>query len=75
MVIVQALMAAGLSWGLGVGITTIFGFSAAGTELSFLLPWWLFVGSGVGMMIITLLSALIGLNKIMRVEPGIVFQS
>lgn len=75
MIIVQAIMTAWLSWGIGVGITTLFGFSGAGTELSFKLPWWLFLGSGVAMTIITLLSALFGLYKIVRVEPGIVFQS
>lgn len=75
MVVAQALVTALLSWGLGVGVTTIFGFSAAGTELSFRLPWWLLVGSGISMLLITLLSALIGLNKIVRTEPGIVFQT
>lgn len=75
MVVAQALMTALLSWGLGLGVTTLFGFSAAGTELSFRIPWWLLVGSGISMMLITLFSALIGLNKIIRTEPGIVFQT
>ncbi len=75
MVMIQALITAALSWGLGVGVTTLFGFFAAGTELSFTLPWWLLVGSGVSMILLTLLAALIGLNKIVRLEPGIVFQS
>ena len=75
MMLIQALLVATLSWSIGIGITTIFGFSAAGTELSFLLPWWLFVGSGVAIILITLLAALIGIRKITKLEPGIVFQS
>lgn len=75
MVIVQALFTAILSWGIGLGIATLFGLIAAGTELSFRLPWWLLIGSGLSMVCITLLSALIGLRKIIRLEPGIVFQS
>lgn len=75
MVIVQALFTAVLSWGIGVGVATLFGFAAAGTELSFRLPCWLLLGSGLSMICITLLSALIGLRKIIRLEPGIVFQS
>ena len=75
MVVIQALVTASLSWGIGIGITTIFAFTTAGSELSFRLPWWLLVGSGLSMILITLVSALVGLHKIVRVEPGIVFQS
>lgn len=75
MVLVQALMTATLGWSFGIGLTTLFGISSGGTELSFKLPWWLFLSSGVGMYSITLLAALISLYKIIRLEPSIVFQS
>ncbi len=75
MVIVQALVTALISWGLGIGITALFGLFARGTELSFVLPWWLLLSSGVSIVLITLGSALLGLRKIVRLEPGIVFQT
>lgn len=75
MVMVQALLTASLSWGIGIGITASFGFFSKGTELSFMLPWWLFLLSGLSIFLITVSAALIGLYKIVRVEPGIVFQT
>lgn len=75
MVMLQALMTAAISWGLGVGIASLFGFFSSGTELSFAMPWWLLLGSGISMLVITLLAALMGLYQIVRIEPGTVFQS
>lgn len=75
MILVQALMVAGLGWGLGVGFTVIFGLSAGGTELSFTLPWWLLLTSGFAIFLITLFSALISILKIIRLQPSIVFAS
>lgn len=75
MVFLQALMVATIGWSFGIGLTTLFGGSSGGTELSFLLPWWLFIGSGVAIYFITFLAALVSLYKIIRLEPSIVFQS
>lgn len=75
MVLFQALMVATLGWGIGLGCTTLFGFTAGGTELSFTLPWWLFLASGAAIYLITLFSALISILKIVRLEPSIVFAS
>lgn len=75
MVIIQALMTGVVSWGLGIGAAALFGFTSAGTELSFILPWWLFLASFFSVLIITILSALLALFKITRVDPGIVFQT
>lgn len=75
MVISQALFTASLSWGLGIGVTALFGFFSKGTELSFMLPWWLFTLSALSILCITLGSALLGLYKIIRLDPGIVFQT
>ena len=75
MILVQALMVATIGWSFGIGLTTLFGGSSGGSELSFSLPWWLFLGSGVAIYCITLLAAAISLYKIIRLEPSIVFQS
>lgn len=75
MMLSQALMTALISWSIGVGITALFGILSENTELSFRMPWWLLLGSGVSILLMTLLSALTGLFKIIKLEPGIVFQS
>ncbi|MFZ0565874.1 MAG: ABC transporter permease [Chlamydiales bacterium] len=75
MILLQALVVASLSWGLGVGATALFGFLTSKTEISFTLPWWLLVGSALSILAITLLAALIGIRQITRLEPGIVFQT
>ncbi|MCH9625547.1 MAG: hypothetical protein S4CHLAM123_07230 [Chlamydiales bacterium] len=75
MVLIQALMTSSLSWGLGMGVTALFGFFSKGTELSFVLPWWLFLISALSILCITMASALFGLYKIVRLDPGIVFQT
>ena len=75
MILLQAVLVAALSWGIGIGCTALFGFATAATEISFTLPWWLLVGSGLSILLITLFSALIGIYKIVHLEPGIVFQT
>ncbi|MFN0065034.1 MAG: ABC transporter permease [Chlamydiales bacterium] len=75
MVLVQGLMTAALGWGLGIGLTALFGFSSGGTELSYTLPWWLLLASGLSILSITLLAALISIYKILHLQPSIVFQS
>ena len=75
MVMVQALLVGTIGWGFGIGLTTLFGILSAGTELSFILPWYLLVGSGIAILLMTLISALLSLWKILRLEPAIVFQS
>lgn len=75
MVLVQALMVAALGWAFGIGFASFFGIASLGSELSFKLPWELLIGSGIALLIITLLAAFVSIYKIMRLEPAIVFQS
>lgn len=75
MVIVQALFSATIGWGLGMGLTSLFGFASMESELSFALPWWLYFVSGVSIHLITVASAYLSLNRILQLDPSIVFQS
>ncbi len=63
-ILVQAVMTATIGWSLGIGLATLLGLLSGGSELSFRLPWWLFLGSGIGIYLITLFAALISLYKI-----------
>jgi putative ABC transport system permease protein len=75
MIMLQAVIAGSIGWGLGIGAASIFSFIFRNTELSFKLPWQLLVASGAAILLISLLSALISIRKVMKLEPAIVFKS
>lgn len=75
MILFQALIVGAIGWGLGMGLSSIFGFLCANSELSFIIPWQLFVGSGIVMLLICLFAALISVRTVLRLEPAIVFKS
>ena len=75
MVLLQAVWVGFIGWGMGVGAAAIFGWFSRNSDLSFLLIWQLYVISGIVMFLITGLSAWIGLNRVYRLDPAIVFKS
>jgi putative ABC transport system permease protein len=74
MIALQALTVGTIGYGLGVGLAAVFGLSGSNSELAFLFPWQLLVGSAVAVTLITVLSALLSLRRVARLEPGIVFK-
>jgi len=75
MVFLQAFAVGFVGYGLGVGIAAVFGFGVLkGGEPPFYLPWQILVFTGVVIVFICCLSALIGLLKIIRAEPAVVFK-
>jgi len=75
MILLQALMVGGLGYGLGVGGASLFGYLSRATELSFRLTQELLFVSAGAIMIIVVLSALISIRRVMRLEPAIVFKA
>jgi len=75
MILLQTLLVGALGYGLGVGGASAFGHFLGGTELSFRLTRELLIFTGAAIALICLVSAVIGIRKIMRLEPGIVFKS
>lgn len=75
MIFLQAFFTASIGWGFGMGLTALFGFASAESELSFSLPLWLYLLSGFSIYLITLFSALLSITKLMQLEPSEVFQS
>jgi putative ABC transport system permease protein len=75
MVMVQALFVSAIGWGLGIGAAALFGFLTAGTELSFSLPMTLYLLSLASIVMISLLSALVCVQRIVKLDPAIVFKS
>jgi putative ABC transport system permease protein len=74
MILLQALIVGLLGYGLGVGLAALFGASGKNTELAFLFPWQLLAGSAVAITVITLLSSMLSLRRVLTLEPGVVFK-
>lgn len=54
MVLLQSIVVGTLGWGIGIGTASLFGLLSKGTQLSFLLPWQLLVGSFIAVFFICL---------------------
>jgi putative ABC transport system permease protein len=76
MILTQALVVAGIGYGIGVGLATFYGMVAQREWplLAFFLPWQVLVISGVAVMLIALVSSLLSIRRVLIVEPAIVFQ-
>lgn len=74
MVFLQAVWVGFIGWGLGIGVAALFGFLSRNSDLSFLLLWQLYVLSGIVMFGITGFSAWVGLYRVYRLDPAIVFK-
>lgn len=75
MVFLQAFAVGVAGYGLGLGASAMFGFGVLkGGEPPFYMPWQVPVATGFIILFICSLSALIGLVKIIRAEPAVVFK-
>jgi len=75
MIVLQAALAGGIGYGLGVGAASAFGWATRHTELAFQLPWQLLVLSAGAVVLICVGSSLVSMLKVVRLEPAIVFRS
>lgn len=78
MVIAQALLAAVIGYGIGIGITawiSILIRRQQNTELDSVLPWQLLAASAVAMLVCVLIASVFGLRRVLTVSPARVFQS
>jgi len=75
MILVQSFWVAAIGWGIGIGAACIVGTLSFTTELSFSMPWQLFVGSILSIGLISMFASWISLRKIRTLDPAIVFKS
>ena len=75
MILLQALLVGALGYGLGVGGASLFGYLLGGTELAFRLTKDLLLFSGMAICLIIVISALVSIRKVMKLEPAIVFKA
>jgi putative ABC transport system permease protein len=74
MIQLQALIVGILGYGIGVGLSALFGQVAGGTELAYY-TWWVLLPITAGaIVLICLLASLLSVQKVIRLEPAIVFR-
>ena len=74
MILLQAVTVGLIGYGLGVGAAAAIGVAIRNTELAFRMPWQLLLVSGGAVALICVLSALLSIWKVVRLEPAIVFK-
>jgi len=74
MILLQAVLVGSIGYGLGVGLTALFGYTMRNTILAFKFPWQLLLFSGAGVSLICIFAAIISIFKVIRLEPAIVFK-
>jgi putative ABC transport system permease protein len=74
MILLQAVSVAVVGYGLGIGLACWFGYSMRNTPLAFLLTWQLLVVAFCAVVTICMLSAMLSIRKVMKLEPAIVFK-
>lgn len=74
MIVLQAVLVGAIGYGLGVGGAALFGRLTRHTALAFHFPWELLFLSAGAIALICVISALISIRKVFRLEPAIVFK-
>jgi putative ABC transport system permease protein len=74
MILLQAAVVGAIGYGLGVGLTSLFGWAMRHTILAFKFPWQLLVFGGLGVTLICIMAALISIRKVIALEPAVVFK-
>ena len=74
MILLQAMVVGLLGYGIGVGLAALFGWYVTGTELAFFTPWWLLPITAIAIVLICILSSLVSVQRVVRLEPAIVFR-
>jgi putative ABC transport system permease protein len=76
MILVQALVVAGIGYSLGVGLATIYGIVAQRYMplLAFFMPWQVLAISAVSVLVIALVSSFVSIHRVLVLEPAAVFK-
>jgi putative ABC transport system permease protein len=74
MILLQALMVGLLGYGIGIGLAALFGWRVEGTELAFYTWWPILPVTAGAIVLICVLSSLLCIQRVIRLEPAIVFR-
>lgn len=75
MILTQAVIVGLIGYGLGVGLASRFYYISLKAELAFFLPWQLLAITGVAVIFICCVSALLSIRKVLTLEPAVVFRT
>jgi putative ABC transport system permease protein len=80
MILLQAAVVGVFGYGIGVGLSTLFGWQTLGwrgqpSELAYFTPWQLLPTTAVAIILICVLASLLSVQRVIRLEPAIVFRS
>jgi ABC-type antimicrobial peptide transport system permease subunit len=76
MIMLQSMLVSVTGFGLGIGGATWFGrlATATGSRLAFYMPPEVFIATALAVVAIGVLSSLLSAQRVMVVEPAVVFQ-
>ncbi|MGD9691762.1 MAG: ABC transporter permease [Phycisphaerales bacterium] len=76
MVLMQALIVGLISYGIGVGLASIFSLTGRrpGAELAPYFPWQMLVGTLFAMLVCVSMGSVLSLRRVIRLEPAVVFK-
>ncbi len=75
MIMLQAAIVGFIGYGFGVGGAAVFGWATrAQDKLAFYMPWWILVGTGVAVVLVSLIASLLSLWRVLVLEPAVVFK-
>lgn len=74
MIVLQALIAGNIGFGMGIGIAAFLGWSARKSPLAFYMPWQLLVVAGGAVVVICVVSAVLSMRRVLTLEPAVVFK-
>lgn len=74
MVIVQSLLVGTMGFGIGLGAGTLLGKAVESGGLAFKMPWQIPVLAGASIISICLMSAVLSLYRVLKLEPAVVFK-
>lgn len=74
MILLQGLVVGLVGYGIGVGAAASFAFLTSESELAFRLLWQTLALTGAAVALICVLASMVSIQKVMRLEPAIVFK-
>jgi putative ABC transport system permease protein len=75
MLLLQTAVVSGTGLGLGVGLAAAYGEATRGhSKLVFHMPWQVLVLTGAAILLISLLTSLLSIRRVLRQEPGIIIR-
>lgn len=75
MVMLQAFVVGLIGYGLGVGLTAFFGTRVKDSVLAFNFRPEILIFAAVGVSLMIIISALLGIRQVLKLDPAIVFKS